>query len=457
MRAILTCVFIFLFVGAAYAQSCQSLRGQLASAQAGKPNARVVASLNKRAQSFGCSRRARAGEHRQCASINAQLRQAKAGGVNRNRVRRLQRAIADHCGGARQRTAKRNDRGGVRRGEKGNRRNIFSAIFGRRDKDVEVARVEPRSNRRVERVNLDTKRKKARSGGQVQVLATGGANRVKGRSRVGNARTMCVRLCDGFYFPINNRSHSDNYYDELAMCVGRCPGADVSLYVHGNGQAVEQMRSVMTGESYVNLPTAFKYRTALSPGCGCANGTQIVRTPAADAEGGVDVASAATDRKTDAKPAAGSRWVPFRAVYDGTGEPLVISQTAYGTKFNNDRLYDGEKKDGAAILAQSREAARARALEQEAIPAVEFDPSTSTAREIGPQFFSRNVAAFAAEKDAPRRRNTSRSTLTAITVTPLPNEERTSPAPTPAAEVQPASSPLPSNEAAMVPTSSTGG
>jgi hypothetical protein len=43
----------------------------------------------------------------------------------------------------------------------------------------------------------------------------------------------------------------------------------VSLYAHKRDAPPERMISAITGEPYVDLPTAFSYRRTFSPGCGC--------------------------------------------------------------------------------------------------------------------------------------------------------------------------------------------
>jgi len=431
MKLFATLFFVLLFTGGAVAQSCNALRSQLASAQAGQPNQRVVAALTRKARAYGCNKGSRSGRHSRCDSIAAQLAQARAGVVNRRRVQRLRNQIATHCNGGGTRQARR----GTRQSTKGDR-NIFSALFGglRRDerddnRSVREASVDPRARTRaVERSARDggSSRSSAERAprGSGRPLATRSSGRQKGSTRVGNSRTICVRLCDGFYFPINSRSHSDNYYDELAMCVGRCPGADVSLYVHNNGEPVERMRSTMTGEPYVDLPTAFQYRKALSPGCGCANGTRIVRggdtsAPMTVASAGAAASGVATDSGTGSGKDQ-SRWVPFRAVYDGTGEPLAPSSTAHGAVAGTDTATAGAagSRDDAASDRGSVATAAAGDTARDAAATVAFDPATSGVREVGPQHYTRAVAAFADAKDRPRRSRGAR-VPTAITVTPL--------------------------------------
>jgi len=416
MRALVATVFLLLFTAGAVAQSCGSLRSQLAAAKAGRPNQAVVASIERKSRSYCCQKRGR-GRHYACAGIDRQLRQAKAGGVNQKRVRRLRNQINTHCG--KQKSWSEAFRRGPRREAKGNRRSgggFLSKLFGGgRGNEVETARVDPgaaRSSRGVERVNLDTRRH-ASSGKSRRdsygTLATRSRSHAKGSTRVGNSRTMCVRLCDGFYFPINNRSHSDNYYDELAACVGRCPGADVSLYVHSNGQAVEQMRSTMTGEAYVHLPTAFAYRKKLSPSCSCANGTQIVR--GGDTAPRTSLASASINdgAKSDSKDE--SRWTPYRAVYDETGKTLSPSLTSHGAI---------PATTGTEPPVELATLPRPTPTGDDDTATRTFDPRDNSARQVGPQFFTQAVAEFANRKERVKPDTSGARQPTIITVTPLP-------------------------------------
>ncbi|GAB5375391.1 MAG: hypothetical protein AcusKO_18530 [Acuticoccus sp.] len=434
MRAFLALVLLVLFTAGAAAQSCKSLRGQLAAAEAGKPNTRVIKAIERKARSHRCNQKR--GRHQLCTQIEAQMRQAKAGGVNRARVRRIRSQISTHCTDNKSWNFARR---GPRRSTKGDRDgNFFSRLFGGRGgrDEVETVGSKPRSG--VERVSLDPQRARGTAGGgsSYNTLATRSRGRAKGSSRVGNVQTMCVRLCDGFYFPINNRSHSDNYFDELAMCVGRCPGADVSLYVHGNGQAVEQMRSTMTGESYVNLPTAFAYRKSLSASCSCANGTRIVR--GGEAPPKMTLISAASDDNATSEEKDQARWTPYRAVYDGTGELIQPSRTLHGAVpvANSDAAKPNE-------VARLRPASAA-ATTPDDTTARDFDPGANTARPVGPQFFSRSVAAFAAEKagDGPAHERvlTPRSIITVTPVREAPQGESAAilvnPPPTTGAEAE---------------------
>jgi Protein of unknown function (DUF2865) len=88
--------------------------------------------------------------------------------------------------------------------------------------------------------------------------------------QMGNTyRTVCVRTCDGYYFPIHFETTSDHFRDDEATCQRMCPAAQVQLYTYHNpGEEMSQAVS-LDGRLYTELPTAFQYRKALSPTCAC--------------------------------------------------------------------------------------------------------------------------------------------------------------------------------------------
>src|SRR5579885_1914373 len=82
-------------------------------------------------------------------------------------------------------------------------------------------------------------------------------------------RTICVRTCDGFYFPISYATSPDHFRQDEQTCQRMCPAAEVQLYTYHNpGQDVSQAVS-LNGQPYTELPAAFQYRKALSPACSC--------------------------------------------------------------------------------------------------------------------------------------------------------------------------------------------
>ena len=82
-------------------------------------------------------------------------------------------------------------------------------------------------------------------------------------------RTMCVRKCDGYYFPISFSTIEMNFGADQIACEAQCPSADVELFYHVNpGQLVEEMVA-LDGTPYKELPNAFSYRKELDKSCTC--------------------------------------------------------------------------------------------------------------------------------------------------------------------------------------------
>lgn len=85
----------------------------------------------------------------------------------------------------------------------------------------------------------------------------------------GTFRTICVRTCDGYYFPISYQTSPDHFQQDAQACQRACPAAQVQLYTYHNpGEDVPQAVS-LDGQPYTSLPTAFAYRKALDKSCSC--------------------------------------------------------------------------------------------------------------------------------------------------------------------------------------------
>ena len=81
-------------------------------------------------------------------------------------------------------------------------------------------------------------------------------------------RTLCVRLCDGFYFPISPATPQSRFARDADVCSASC-GSEARLFYHPNvGGNVDTMVD-LTGMAYSALPNAFKYRQAVVPSCRC--------------------------------------------------------------------------------------------------------------------------------------------------------------------------------------------
>jgi hypothetical protein len=117
-------------------------------------------------------------------------------------------------------------------------------------------------------------------------------------------RTLCVRECDGFYFPISTATTEGKFSEDEAKCHTQC-AAPAELYYHRTGEDVEQMVS-LRGVPYAQMPNAFRNRKVYIRGCSCnaseysrdeiAKSEDALRTSKrADASAGISKAPPASD------------------------------------------------------------------------------------------------------------------------------------------------------------------
>lgn len=77
----------------------------------------------------------------------------------------------------------------------------------------------------------------------------------------GSGQAVCVRLCDGFFFPTNSVSGGE------AACAAQCPDAPTALYTMPNDKIEDAISS--TGAPYSKLPVAKRYQTSFESTCTC--------------------------------------------------------------------------------------------------------------------------------------------------------------------------------------------
>ncbi len=106
-------------------------------------------------------------------------------------------------------------------------------------------------------------------GGFFDNLFGGGVAPAPNAPLAGTYRTLCVRSCDGYYFPISYSTVPAKFAEDEQLCRRLCPAAEVTLYSHRNpGEDVSRAVS-MSGKQYTELPTAFSYRKQLNAACNC--------------------------------------------------------------------------------------------------------------------------------------------------------------------------------------------
>jgi Protein of unknown function (DUF2865) len=85
----------------------------------------------------------------------------------------------------------------------------------------------------------------------------------------GTFRTVCVRTCDGAYFPISFATVPARFPDDEKACKNLCPAAEANLFTYRNpGEDISQAVSI-NGQPYSSSPNAFRFRQEFNPSCGC--------------------------------------------------------------------------------------------------------------------------------------------------------------------------------------------
>lgn len=90
---------------------------------------------------------------------------------------------------------------------------------------------------------------------------------------LGSYRTVCVRICDGYHFPISTASAMSDFEADQEQCEATCPGTEVELFYQDAGDEDQgAMVSSVSGLTYEELQTAPLFqrkRPSGGPECRC--------------------------------------------------------------------------------------------------------------------------------------------------------------------------------------------
>src|SRR5664279_2771570 len=148
----------------------------------------------------------------------------------------------------------------------------------------------------------------------------------------GTYRTVCVRSCDGAYFPISFATVPARFPDDEKTCKSLCPAAEATLFAYRNpGEDMSQAVSI-NGQPYSTSPNAFHYRQEFNPSCSCKAAGQtwadalktIDDTTAAQQQGDIIVTEESAKKMSQApsKPTASA------AAKKGAGSKATTATTA---------------------------------------------------------------------------------------------------------------------------------
>jgi hypothetical protein len=187
-------------------------------------------------------------------------------------------------------------------------------------------------------------------------------------SMSGTYKTLCVRTCDGAYFPVSFATVADRFQEDEKTCKSLCPATEAVLYAHRNpGEDMNQAVS-LSGQPYSALPTAFKFRVSHDPACSC--------------------------------KAAGQTWsdalksVDDKAVLEQQGDIIVTEESA--RKMQQQKMQAQQPKGGIAPVGGKKgapAAATAAGTPPAAAPAEApktADGKDKPIRSVGPTFIPNN-------------------------------------------------------------------
>ena len=264
----------------AWAASCSSLKSQLASLNTGddgnssrytraaKSQRKLMSTVISSLSSRGCSRKKKLftrDPHSSCKGLRSTLKKMKGnlralenkasrlksgGRSSKSQRRKIKRAMQrNNC-------ETRNTRANTRKTKNG-RTSIAEKIFSN------SASKKRRRQARKDRKELEKDRRRKKRN-------TKRSTKRRGLSKYNTVRTVCVRQCDGYFFPVSYSTSKSRVEDDAEACSNLCPGVEMELFFHKtSGETAEEMVSSVDGRPYASMPNAFAYRQNFDPECSC--------------------------------------------------------------------------------------------------------------------------------------------------------------------------------------------
>jgi hypothetical protein len=99
-----------------------------------------------------------------------------------------------------------------------------------------------------------------------RALARNGCSWGDGDYAYGGYRTICVRACDGYYFPLNFSTSRQRFAGDAEKCMNQYALGEAELFYYPTGGDPSQAVS-LAGERYFQQPNAFAFRTSFHPQC----------------------------------------------------------------------------------------------------------------------------------------------------------------------------------------------
>jgi hypothetical protein len=105
------------------------------------------------------------------------------------------------------------------------------------------------------------------------------------------SQAVCVRTCDGGYFPVSYSARPSRYGALEELCRAQCPGAETAVYTMRPSGDIDTAVS-LNGEPYSQMRNAGRFRKTFDPKCGCRPANKSWAEALAQAEDLLDKKSA---------------------------------------------------------------------------------------------------------------------------------------------------------------------
>jgi Protein of unknown function (DUF2865) len=85
----------------------------------------------------------------------------------------------------------------------------------------------------------------------------------------GGSQAVCVRDCDGGFFPLNQSVRQSDPDQLTGLCQALCPNTAVSVYTRSPNQDINTAVSLDGDTPYSDLPNALRFEKTFDPACTC--------------------------------------------------------------------------------------------------------------------------------------------------------------------------------------------
>ena len=85
----------------------------------------------------------------------------------------------------------------------------------------------------------------------------------------GGSQAVCVRDCDGGFFPLNQSVRQSEPDQLTGLCHALCPNTAVSVYTRSPNQDINTAVSLDGDTPYSDLPNALRFEKTFDPACTC--------------------------------------------------------------------------------------------------------------------------------------------------------------------------------------------